>query len=185
MFTMTSDCGAPSHFVDSNLIGDITSRMKNIMKLDLTIVIAGYNTPREVSKGTVTVRVTGAQDFLHKTLLPAMNMPGFGRHLFSGGRVVLKGLNTVSTKESYLDVGQFKILLRQDMVCPTMNYLDLELAPRGDYQTEAASPMNVISGYTIPTRSTLASRLLRSRAMGAAAPLATAERPIIATSTAA
>ena len=158
-FTMTSDCGASSHFVDSNRIGDIESRMKDIVKLDppATIVVAGHNTLRGVSMGTLTVRVTDAQGFLHDMLLPAMNMPGLGRHLFSGGMAALKGINAVMAKESYLDVGQFKIALRKDTECPTIDYLDLELAPRGNYQMEAAFPTRVISGHTIPTGSALAS----------------------------
>ena len=66
-----------------------------------------------------------------------------------------------------------------------LEYLDLELAPRGKYQTGAAFPTRIISGHTILTRSALVSRLLKSGAMGAIAPLATAARPFIATSTAA
>ena len=118
--------------------------------------------------GTLTVRVTGTQGFLHDMLLPAMNVPGLGRHLFSEGTAALKGINTVIAKESYLDVRQFKIPLRKDTECPTLDYLNLELAPRGNYQTEAAFPTRVTSGHAIPTGSALASRLLRSGAMGAA-----------------
>ena len=182
-FTMTSDCGASSNFVDSNLIGDIESRRKDIVKLDppATIVVAGHDTLRGVSMGTLTVRVTDAQEFLHDMLLPTMNVPGLGRHLFSGETAALKGIHTVIAKEPYLDVGQFKIFLHKDTECPTKDYLDLELAPRGNYQTEAAFQARVISGYTIPTGSALASRLLRSGAMGAVAPLATATRPLFAT----
>ena len=112
-------------------------------------------------------------------------MPGLSRRLLSGGAAALKGINTVIAKESYMDFGQFKIPLRKDTKCPTLDYLDLELAPRGNYQTEAAFPTRVISGDTIPTGLALASRLLRSGAIGAVAPLATAARALIATSTAA
>ena len=112
-----------------------------------------------------------------------MNVPGLGRHLFSGGTAALKGINTPIAKKPYLNVGQFKIPLRKDTECPTTDYLDVDLAPRGNYQTEAAFPKRVFSGHTITTRSALASRLLRSDAMGAVAPLATAARPLIATST--
>ena len=106
------------------------------MKLDppATIVVASPNTLRGVSKGTLTVRITDAQRFLHDMLLPAMNVPGLGCHLFSGGSAALKGTNTVIAKELYLDVGQFKIPLRKDTECPTIDYLDLELAPRGNYK---------------------------------------------------
>ena len=77
-FTMTSDCGASSHFVYSNLIGDIESRITDIVKLGppATIVVAGHSTLRGVSMGSLTVRVTDAQEFLHDMLLPAMNGPG-------------------------------------------------------------------------------------------------------------
>ena len=186
-FTMTSDCGASSHLVDSNLIGDIESWMKDIVKLDppATIFVAGRSTLRGVSMGTLTVRVIDAQGFLHDMLLPAMNVPGLSRHLFSGGTAVLKEIKTVIDKESYLDVGQFKISLREDTECSTTDYLDVELTPRGNYRTEAAFPTRVISGHTIPTGSALASQLLRSGAIGAVHPLATAVRPLIATSTAA
>ena len=154
------------------------------MKLDPPATIV-HNTLRGVSMGTLIVRITDAQGFLHGMLLPAMNVPGLGHHLFSGGTAELKGINTVIAKESYLDVGQFKLPLRKDTECPTINYLDLELAPRGNYEKETAFPTRVISGHTIPTGSALASRLLRSGAVGAVAPLATAARPLIATFTAA
>ena len=158
--------------------------MKDIVRLDppATIVVAGYSTLRGVSMGTLTVRVTDAQGVFHDMLLPAMNVPGLGRHLFSGGTAARKGINTVIANKSYLDVDQFKILLREDTECPTIDYLDLELAPRGNYQTEAAFPTTVILGHTIPTGSSLASRLLRSEAMGAITRPATTARPFIATS---
>ena len=120
--------------------------MKDIVKLDppATIVVAGHSTLREVSMGTLTVHVTDAQGFFLDMLLSAMKKPGLGRHLFSGGTAALKGINTGIAKESYLDVGQFKIYLRKDTECPTIDYLDLELAPRGNYQTEATFPTRVI-----------------------------------------
>ena len=126
---MTSDYGASSYFVDSNLIRDIKSRMKNIVKLDpsATIVVASHRTLSRVSMGTLTVRVTDSQGFLHDILLSAMNVPGLGRRLFSGEMVVLNGVNTVIAKKSYLDVGQFKILLRKNTNFPTIVYLNLEL----------------------------------------------------------
>ena len=183
-FTMMSDCEASSHFVDCNLIGDIESRMKDIVKLDppATIVSAGHRALRGVSRGILTVRVTDAQNFLHDMLLPAMNVPGLGRHLFSGGMTALKGIYTIIAKESYLDVGQFTIPLRKDTECRTIDYLDLELATKGNCQTEAAFPTRVISEHTIPTGSALASRILTSGAKEAVAPLATAARTVIAIS---
>ena len=154
-FTTISDCGAPSDYVHSNPIGDIESRMKDIVKLDppATIVVAGHSKLRGVSVGTltVTVSVTDGQDFLHDMLLPAINVSGLGRHLFSGGMVALKGVNTVIAKESYIQVGQFKIGLRKGTESPTIDYLDLERTQRGNYQTEAVFPTRVISGHTIPT----------------------------------
>ena len=109
--------------------------MKNVFKLDpsATIVIAGHSTLSGVSMSTLTVRVTDAQGFLHDMLLPAMNVPRLGRHLFSGETAALKGVNTVIAKESYFDYGQFKIHLHKDTDCPTINYLDLDLAPKGNY----------------------------------------------------
>ena len=90
---MSSECGASPHFVDSNFISDIESRMKDIVKLDpqATIVVAGHSILRGVSMDTLTVRVIDTQGFLHVMLLPAMNVPGLGRHLFSGGTRRLKG----------------------------------------------------------------------------------------------
>ena len=48
--------------------------MKDSVKLDssATIVVAGHSTPRGVSMGTLTVRVTDAQGFLHDKLLPVI-----------------------------------------------------------------------------------------------------------------
>ena len=67
-------------------------------------------------------------------------MPGLGRYLFSEETAALEGVNTVIAKEPYVDVGQFKVLLRKDTECPTVDSLDLELAPRGNYQTKVAFP---------------------------------------------
>ena len=94
--------------------------MKDTVKLDLParIVVASHSTLRGVSFGTLTVRVTDAQGFLHDMLLPAMNVPELGRYIFSGGTTALKGKNMVIANESYLDVGQFKIPLRKDTECP-------------------------------------------------------------------
>ena len=117
--------------------------------------------------GTLTVCVDDAQGFLHDILLPAMNVPGLDRHLFSEEMVVLKGGNTAIAKESYLDVVQFKIVLRKNTDFPTTVYLNLELTPRDNYQTKAALSTVVISGHTIPTRSALASRHLRGGTIGA------------------
>ena len=82
--TITLDFGASLHFVDSNVIGEIDSRMKNIVKLDppATIVVAGHSTLSGISMGTLIVRVTDVQGFLHDLLLPAMNVPRLSRHLF-------------------------------------------------------------------------------------------------------
>ena len=84
--------------------------------------------------GTLTVRVTDAQGFLNGMLLPAMNVPGLDRYLFLGGTAALKGVNTVTSKESHY-VDRLKIYLRQDTDCPTLDYLDLEFASRGNCQT--------------------------------------------------
>ena len=104
------------------------------MKLDppATIVVAGHGTLRGVGMGTLTVRVTDGQGLLLDMLLPAKNVPGLDRHLLSGGTAALEGINTVITKKSYLDVGQLKIPLRKDTECPSIDYLDLELAPTGN-----------------------------------------------------
>ena len=91
-FTMTSDCGASSHFVDGYLIGDIASPMKDIVKLNppVKIAIADRSTLREVDVGTLTVRVTETERLLHEMLLPTMNVPGLSRYLFSERTAVFK-----------------------------------------------------------------------------------------------
>ena len=86
----------------------------------------------------------------------------------------LQGVNTVIANELYLDVGQFKISLRKDPDCPTIDCLNLELAHRGNYQMETAFPMRIIPGHTIPMESALVSRRLKSGATGVVAPLVTA-----------
>ena len=89
--------------------------------------------------GTLSFRVTSAQVFFDDMLVPDMNVPGLSRNLFLGGTAGLKGVNTVIANEPYLNVGQFKIPQREDTQCPTIDYLDLELTPRGNYQTEQCS----------------------------------------------
>ena len=163
-FAMTLGYEASSHFIDNELIGDIELLMKGIVKIDPppTIVVAGHSTLRGVSIGTLTVRATDAQGFLHDMLLPTINVPGLGRRPFSGGTTVLEGINRVIVKESYLDVSQFKIPLHKDTECPT----PLELASRGDYQTGASFLTRVALGRTILTGSTLASTLLSGHGGG-------------------
>ena len=67
--------------------------MKDIVKLDpsATIVVAGHNTLRGVSMGTLTVRVTDAQEFLHDVSLPAIMCQGLADAYFREGRRRLKG----------------------------------------------------------------------------------------------
>ena len=156
---MTSDCGVSLHFVDSHLIGDIESRMKDFVKFDpsATIVDSGRSTISVFSMSTLTVCATDAKGSFHDLLLPAMNMSGLGRHLFSGGMMALERVNTAIAKESYLDVGQFKLPLRKDTDRPKMNYINLKFVPKGNFQTEVAFPTRVILGHAISTGSVLAS----------------------------
>ena len=97
---MTSDCGTSPHFVDSHLKGDMESRIKDIVIHDppVTVIVAGHSTLSRVSIGTLTVRITGAQGYIHDMLLPAMNMPGLSRQLFSGGKAALKGVKMIIIK---------------------------------------------------------------------------------------
>ena len=94
-FIMTLDFGVSSHFVDSNLIGDIEPRTKDIVKFypPELIVVTGHSTLRGVSMVILAVRVTDAQGFFHDMLLPTMTVPcpGPGRHLFQEVRRRLKG----------------------------------------------------------------------------------------------
>ena len=128
---MTSDCGASSHFVDSHLVGNIESRIKDIVKIDppATIDIANHSMLSGVGVGTLIIRVTDTEDFLHDMLLPTTSVPEYGRHLISRGTSVLKGVNTAIAKKSFIDVGQFKIFLHKDTDRPTIDYCDLELSP--------------------------------------------------------
>ena len=92
-------------------------------------------------------------------------------------------VNRLIAKEPYVDVGHFKIPLRKNTDSSTTDYLDLELAPRGNYSTEAVVLTRVVSGNAILTRSALVLRPLRSGPMGAVARLAKAARPSSETST--
>ena len=65
-----------------------------------------------------------------------------------------------------MDIAQFAIHLRKDTDWPIIDNLNLELAPRDNYQTEAAFLTRVILGHKLPTGSALTSRLLRIRVMG-------------------
>ena len=88
---MSSDCGTSLHFLQNHLIGDIRLRIKITVKLNSSVKIAV--TDHSIfsgSMGTLSVRVANAQDFLHDMVLPAMNVPGLGRHLFQEGRWHLK-----------------------------------------------------------------------------------------------
>ena len=95
--------------------------MKDIVMLDpsATIVVASHSTLSGVSMGALIVRVTDTQFFLHDMLLPAINVPGLSRHLVSGKAAALKEVNMGIAKESYLDIGQFKIPLRKDTDFPS------------------------------------------------------------------
>ena len=73
--------------------------MKDIVKLYplATITIAGHSTLRGVSMGTLIVRVTDAQGFLHMFLL-AMMYRGLAVTYFRAGRRRLRGLMRSSPK---------------------------------------------------------------------------------------
>ena len=135
---MTSDRGESSHFVDSHLLDISNSPMKKIVKLDApaTIIVTGHSTLRGVSMRTPTVRVTNAQGFIYDMLVLAMNASDLSRHLFSVGTAAHKRMNTVIANISYLDVVYSKILFCRDTDCPIIDYLGLELAPRGNPETQ-------------------------------------------------
>lgn len=69
-------------------------------------------------------------------------MPGLGRHLFSGVAAAKKGISTVASTNSYLNVGNIHLPLRKGDGC--MGYLDLAIMPIGD-STWTAMPMT--QGY--------------------------------------
>ena len=60
--------------------------MKDIVKIDpaAAIIVASHSTLSGVSMGTLTVRITDAQGFLHDILLSAIYVPGLGFGFFPG-----------------------------------------------------------------------------------------------------
>lgn len=86
--------------------------------------------------------------------LIAMIVPGLGRRLFSGGEPAFKGVTTVISKESYLFLGGFREPLRKYAVCPTIDYIDLEIKLKST-NIKAAFRARIVAGDTLPAERAL------------------------------
>lgn len=118
-FSMTSDCGASSHFIDNHIFPGTKRRIVDYVKLDwpATIVVAGDNQLHRIGKGTVLVLATDHQGNIRSVRLPGMIVRGLERPLFSGGTAALQGVTTFISKQAYLDLGGFRIPLQEYAVC--------------------------------------------------------------------
>ena len=94
----------------------------------VTIDVAGNHRVFGVGRGVLMVNVVNHQGSTHPAQLPVTILPGLGRHLFSWETAAVKGVNMVIAKRSYLDLGDFKVLLRKDGYCCTLDHLDLTTA---------------------------------------------------------
>lgn len=78
MFSLTTDSGAVSHFIDNQLLNRIKDNMLDYVNLDplVTMVVAGRHLPRDLGKRTRLVLFNDQHGGIR---FPAMVVPGLGR----------------------------------------------------------------------------------------------------------
>lgn len=104
-FAMAADSEATNHFLDSDLINELQQTITKYVKIESPVVItaAGNNVLHGVGKSTLLVLVKDQQGRKRPVQLPAIVVPGMGRHLFPAGTAAKKGVSTVIAQQSHLD----------------------------------------------------------------------------------
>lgn len=149
-FAMTVDTGASSHFLDTDLLPDITNHMIEHTKIDppLIIDVAGKGQLHGTTMGALKVNVSDHQGCVRPIRLPFISVPNLGRHLFSGGTAMKHGVGVLFTPQSpCLDMGAFKIPVQPDASCDTLFHFNLAIAP-DSVATQHA--FTTISGLDLP-----------------------------------
>ena len=144
-FQLLVDLGPSKHFIDSNLIRGVDSRMQEYARIEPTMEItaAGNNVLRGTAQGILLVVVRGTDDALKTVKLPIALVPGLKRNLFSTSAAAKKDGETIIEPEgSSLDLGVFSVQLTR---IDSIEYLDLTIA-KESIQTESA--LCAISGKT-------------------------------------
>ncbi|CAB1104474.1 unnamed protein product [Ectocarpus sp. CCAP 1310/34] len=127
---MTVDTGVSTHFLDTNLLPDITQNMTEYTKIDppLIIDVPGKGQPHSSAMGALKVTVSDRQGTPRAIRLPFFCVPDLGRHLFSGGTAMKHGVGVLFTPKSpCLDMGSFQIPVQPDANCDTLFHFDLAI----------------------------------------------------------
>ena len=182
-FTMTVDTGASSHFVDTDLLPEITNHMIEYTKIDppLVIDVAGKGKLQGTAMGAVKVNVSDHHGLARSIRLPFICVPTLGRHLLSGGTAMKHGIGVLFTPKSpCLDMGAFKIPVYPDSNCDTLFHFELAIAP-DSVATQHA--FTTVSGADLPPGRANVVTIPSSTATAAGAPTASPQATPLATTT--
>ena len=113
-FQLLVDSGSSKHFINSELIRGVESRMLEYSSIisPIEITAAGNNVLRGTTQGILQVVVRGTDDVLRTVKLPIVLVPGLKRKSFSSSAASQKGVKTIIEKSgSSLDLGSFSVQL--------------------------------------------------------------------------
>ena len=91
------DSGSSGHFLDSQLLPGIDQHMVEYTKLDppMNILTAGRHLLYGTAKGVLNTIAVDSEGNEHCVKLPAVIVPGLGKHLFSPVEALLRGASTI------------------------------------------------------------------------------------------
>ena len=150
-FQMAVDSGATYHYLDNELLPKIEHDMLDYVRLSppMRILTAGGHLLSGTGKGVLLSIVTDQQGMQHSVRLPAIILPGLGKHLFSPVYALrTRGVGTTFARSSFVDLGKFRVPLRPDNNS-MLHYIDLKIIrdekPVGA-RTGSALVAEVVSG---------------------------------------
>ena len=114
---MAVDSGATYHYLDNELLPKIEHDMLDYVRLSppMRILTAGGHLLSGTGKGVLLSIVTDQQGMQHSVRLPAIIVPGLGKHLFSPVYTPrTKGVGATFAVNSCVELEQFSIPLRPD-----------------------------------------------------------------------
>lgn len=143
------DSGCSNHMVDSQLLPNIEDEMLDYVRFDppMNIVAAGGQLLHGTGKGVLHAMVTDLRGNQRSIRFPVITVPGLGRHLFSCGEAMKRGVSTIFSVNPHIDVGEFQVPISNDG--GTLHYLKMQVVRSSTTSKDkiwSALTTSVISG---------------------------------------
>ena len=143
------DSGCSNHMVDSQLLPNIEDEMLDYVRFDppMNIVAAGGQLLHGTGKGVLHAMVTDLRGNQRSIRFPVITVPGLGRHLFSCGEAMKRGVSTIFSVNPHINVGEFQVPISNDG--GTLHYLKMQVVRSSTTSKDkigSALTTSVISG---------------------------------------